>query len=248
MPSLGTKDFGAKAKDGTKVSFKTDVYVTAEGEFTFSIPTELEELFSRCQAAKTRAGRLSAKTLDDGINTLRYLALELISGEEKTETVIVYGTLLEVAFWTDSTGKIWPNGSGRNGGKWNRFKSTSKAIHATERTTNYCVGITAGVFYKTTTFRASGDTVRYKEVDDMHKETPAMMLNSFTGLNVDTANIGSNFQPNKEMPYTPEAALFFYGILIGLCRLASEIDSVLGDKEQLQLAINSGVKLLQPAK
>ena len=61
------------------------------------------------------------------------------------------------------------------------------------------------------------------------------LLNSFCGLHVDP-----ELKQYQEMPYTPEAANFFSKMLLGLCKVALELDTFFKDETKMLKAINDG--------
>lgn len=233
-------------------------FVTSEGEFTISIPEELSELVYRVKmplgvginkARSDAPARVYCDKLDEGLYFLKQCAIELLNVEEKTERVIVYKAEFNLSFWKMPDGRIRGNGSGANAGKWHTLHFENKGTHAHNRTDMFSVGLCAAVFDKVTTIRKSGNVIRYIDPKDLKDGSPAANLNSFTTLDVETKGVGKEWCKTQEMPYSDQAATFFYEVMLGMCALAERIDNVIAEKPKLLEAIQKGsLKLLGSGK
>jgi len=267
MPSLPDQFIRVEAKDKTVFNYKAPCNVSSEGEFSVLLDGRLEGIAQKMLRVNRSKedepyhswnqdvhlkhsygkARVCAKKLDAAAAFICACAKDFIEGEQATERVILYNATLDVAFWRAGAG-IYPNGCGPgiSQGRW--WIPKTKAAHIASRNDAkeaFAIGIGAAVFDKITTTRSTGKTVRFELVKDEEnrhdqQEDPALKLNSFTGLNLDTDSA-----TNMEMPYTPQAAEFFYSVLIGLCKMGESLDAFLADKERMQNAISqSGLKKL----
>jgi hypothetical protein len=267
MPNLPDQLIHVKAADGTIFEYKAPCNVAADGEFSIVIDERLDEI-ARNMLRENRAGedesfrswkndvhlghsygkhRVYAKALSNAMAFLRACAKDFIEGEQSTERVILYNAELQVSFWRAGAG-IYPNGAGPgiSNGQW--WTPKTKAGHIASRNDakpTFSIGIGAAVFDKVTTTRSTGKTIRFELVRDPENRhdqqtDAALKLNSFSGLDLDPEST-----TNMEMPYTPQAAEFFYSILIALCKMGESLDAFLADKDRLQKAIEStGAKAL----
>lgn len=259
MPAMKTnssplrrRDIMAKAVDGTKFEATVEVRLLEDGTFSIEVPealvTSLGKLSDNGRAHLAHMGyarlgaapRVYAKALDDGLRLLKEAADDYLSAEESTERVICYNANIDVSFWQEPDGTIQPNGCGREGAWW-ASKLHGHQYSATNRLDSLSFGVSAKVFDKITTKRTSGDTVRYEAVNnhgEHHIQTdPAKLLNSWSILDVNPTR-------SRQMPYTPEAALFFHELQTTICRMARSLDAFVGDEQKLKLAIEQRKQLL----
>jgi len=248
----------ATADDGHVFEATVDVRLLEDGSFSVSAPEELEAsltvlskgtLSGQAHLGSARQGakpRVYAKALDDALRLLQEAAEDYIKVEETTERVLCYTTQIGVTFWEGRKGEIYPNGCGhQNDGQWWVSKQYGHQFHATNRLKMLAFGVAAKVFDKITTKRASGNRVRYVETDfedgtRHEKQTdPALMLNSWTVLDVNPEDART-----RQMPYTPEAALFFYELQQTICRMARGLDHFVSDEKLLNKAIAERKQLL----
>ena len=258
MPALPDQNVRARAKDGTTFGAKCATHVDVEGRFTVAVPEALEalalELLSgrsvKSYAFKELAnvsltkshGKLRAtggdlKAITNALNKLAEIHLTV---EEKTERFIVYRASLQAAFWLRPDGTMTGNGGGESGGSWWNPKTKQAAIHATEKANQVSVGFVAKAFDCTTYTRPSGDTTRWREVDHDDADKSAGLLNKFTTIHIENPAADCY----ERMPYTPEAAEYFYKLMLAICSMAKALDEFTADKPRLQAAIASGTQLL----
>lgn len=247
MPKLSDAHIGAEAEDGQKFEAKVGVDVLTDGTFSIECPEELADICEKIQTSGAHVGisrsgarpRVYAPSLKDGLRLLKAAADDYLRAEEVTERVICYTASPNVSFWEEPDGTICPNGCGRKG-KWWAGKLHGHQFDSCHRLDSFSVGIAAKVFDKITTKRASGNRVRYVEVErdghDKHTD-PCQLLNGWTVLDV-------NPKTARQMPYTPEAALFFHEVQKALCKMARSLDDFISDDEKLMLAIQAGGQLL----
>ena len=251
MPALPPQIIKAEADDGAEFVYKAQASVTNEGHFSLQVDERIESIvcrllnsskFPRCGMAGQRAGcmaRIHADTLKDAVALLEAAAKEYITATEVKERVIKYGAHLRCSFYVGPDGAIHTNGhmsrqstGGRNEGMWWIPKSNKRGnLTSQDQLEEYSVGLTAKVFDKITTKRSSGDTVRYEHPHD-EDDVALTNLNSFVGLWPDPKQ-----GDLKEMPYTPEAAEFFTGILLTICKMCQGLDAFIADDARLKAAI-----------
>jgi len=258
MPALPDQHVKAEAKDGTKLRAKCATYVDAEGQFTVAIPEELEPLALELLSGRStksfafeelrnvaiteshRKFRATGRDLKGIVRALNKLAEIHLTVEEKTERFIVYRASLKASFWLRPDGTMTGNGGGERGGSWWNPKTRQAAIHAAETASAVSVGFVAKAFDCTTYTRPSGDTTRWKEVGLNDEDESAARLNKFTTIRI--ANPAAEIY--DRMAYTPEAADYFYQLMLAICSMANSLDEFTADKERLTAAITSGTQLL----
>lgn len=157
--------------------------------------------------------------------------------EVTTERVIVYGQSLKVCYSKDGNGGIHANGyicedANTNGD----YGAHGGELHATNAAPLYSVGLGAKIYDRVTYSRESGKSVVYRSPEfsgsHLNHDSPGKKLNAFAGLGIDPKRGGV-----QEMPYSDEAAMFFYDAMIAMCKLADQVNAFVGDKQSLMLAI-----------
>jgi hypothetical protein len=237
----------AKGDDGTEFYYKATTTVTKEGKFSVELDERLAEIADRLHKTSTGIGIdygykkhwVKSQKLADAAAFIRLCAEDFLKCEVTTKRVIVYGHILNIHFWKDENGEVHPNGCKQDGGtlKGGWFKG-SRELTSTEEREFYTVGFAARVMDKITYHRTSGDTLKYEYVRKSDDEC-TNLLNSFVRLTVDPT-----MEQYKEMPYSPEATKFFYGVIINMCKLADQLQTFFGDDAKVLQAIHSG-KLLK---
>lgn len=254
MAKLPSIEFKHANQTGEVMKFKAEVSITNDGTFSVTIPDELVET---ARANARRPGypvevtkppralqwRVSGKQLDDAKNFIAATMKDHLACDMKTERIIAYSYKLGVAFCYADDDSIHPNGtmaqkvSGAHGtGVGYQWEGE---LHATNTASQYLVGLAARAFDKVTYTRPSGKTIKYERVPVNHlsDELPLTRLNTFVGLSMKPEYC-------EQMPYSDEAAVFFYDAMLAMCKLAHQVKSFIGDKEQLALAIASRVSML----
>lgn len=247
--NLKPRKIYAKAEDGTEFERSVGVTLLDDGTFSIELPEELVACAEKVKVTNAHVGharsgaraKVYAKELDAGLRLIKAAADDYIQAEEVREHVICYKANVDVSFWQEPNGTIAPNGCGRKG-QWWESKLFGHQYDACHRLDSMSIGFAAKVFDKITTKRKSGDTVRYEQTDvPLHvKHTdPMFLLNSWTVLDIEPKRQGV-----REMPYTPEAALFFHNLQCAICKMAMGLYEFIADEKKLMLAIQSGTKLL----
>lgn len=237
--------FDYKSPAGDTLSFKSDVTIDQDGTFNLVIPDEIV-----ASAGDVRKGRENEFTLTRPQKFTRVSAPALGQAEKivneilryhfrcdvRTERVILYGTDTRVAYVQDDHGVIHPNGyftEGAFGAGRARWKGK---LNATAREMHYRIGIAAFVRDKLTYVRGNSERTVFARVEDKEGEG-VRLLNSFVGLSSAEGGL-------KEIPYTEEAARFFFDTIISMFALADRMESFFGDDKALQQAIAGQASML----
>lgn len=248
MPNLCKDTFRFEPKAGDPLEFTSAIDVTAQGRFRAILPPELLEIapvvlrqepFLACGIETGKVNtRLTAPTLDLLREAIGSAGKEWASCEETVETVILYAHDLRVSYNQTEDGAIHPNGYTPDGTQGKRRGK----LNATERDTHYRIGFAATVREKVVYRRAGSTTVKYRlpprqDGDHRYPESYHDKLLSFTGLRIEPSRM-------QEMPYTEEAAKFFFEIMVGLCAMADRIETFFADQDQVHQAIRQGRSVL----
>jgi len=224
--------------------------VSADGEFCAVLPDEMASLAQGLALPQgvgwdTSKGktRLRSKTMDALKMALQNVLIAWLAPNITVERVIRYNVASHVSFFESPSGSIFPNGSFREakydgGGRWNDGKMYGNHTANTPSRDGYSLTIGARAYDKRTITR--GDAVKI-EYDILHPATdencPLYLLNSWCSFTLPERGV-------KEMPYTPEAALFFHRMMLGMADLSRRIQTFMHDDSRLMAAIASGQMLL----
>jgi hypothetical protein len=254
-----------KNKVGDVFSESCPSFVSDQGEFSIQIPEILVDLAKQNAVDNTYCVSVSrAKTFWRvyGIELKRCqlyidkLATAYINVEHTVETVIRYTHDAQVSYVKSSltsNEEVFANAYDYNtatGGssedvRWAR----SGGLHATNCTNCYRVGLAAVVVDKHVYKRGLSTTVEYDRPKAFANHSCKLYgerLNMFVGLSIETHHDtfhGLSTERSggvEEMPYTEEAAQFFYEGMITLCRLADLVSQTLGSKETINRLISQG--------
>ena len=233
-----------------KFKFIFDVRVTSDGIFHFEIPDELKDTVENAISnqkvdydllviigiLKNGKYAISHKEYNACKKIVDIAGQEYVKSESKEEIVICYGIDSKVTYFKSNDGEIFSNGQlaeGRWLGKVNDCGVNQVSF--------YSVGLVAICFLKTTYNRSSGSKVKYSKYDGDIIGEYGNRLNNFVGIKLNDCSLRNL----SELPYTEEAAKFFYEMMIGICRLADRMGEFFGDKEKIIQAIETGaIKLL----
>lgn len=243
MPSLPSKKFQFKNKAGDELNFTSTVTVDSEGIFRMTIPVELEEVahsalkgnhdgVSINQSPKTLG--IYAKTLDTCRKYIAIICNEYLECDVTTENMILYATDIKVSYCKVND-TFYPNGriAGENYKWYGKLSATYPANYFT-------IGIAARIYEKKTFKRALSTKIEYKSIttDHTNKGTYFELLNGICGLYINTTAC-------KEMPYTEEAAKFFYETMMSMCKLADRLETFFSDEDNIHKAITNNSSFLQ---
>lgn len=252
MPSLGSEWIKVYPKNhvgGSAFTFKTDINVDKSGTFCFTIPAELEKT-ALVNAHKYKSDRISTGKLiknyciwsnsrNAGIEFLKVLAADYIECEVVREQVIVYKTTANLSYYKLADGTIVPNGGYDKdypkGGTWGGEGQEMINLHSGP---SFTIGLVAAVYTKITSRRGSGDQITWERTGENCHGIPDNYLdklNSFIRVGI------RHYQLNQmsQIPYTEEAAKFFYEAMLSMCKLSDRIDTFFGNTENVQKAIES---------
>jgi len=244
MASLPSIRFGFKSKAGDELDFKSAVTVGADGLFTMTIPVELEDaLRGVCKGLRDdgsgvydtpKSIRVYAPSLQQCKDLIGKAGEEWAACQITEEAVIVYARDIKVAYCIDTDGAIYGNGCGLHGYR------RGGELHATNRAKFYTVGFAAKCMLKITYVRASSSKIEYKQSPHKtphHLDFPETYHDKLNGFNC--LSIGDP-RYMQEMPYTEEAAKFFYEMMAGICALADRVEQFFGNTENVINAIAQG--------
>lgn len=258
MAKLKPIDFKFSAAAGEPLGFRSDVTVSdSNGEFALTIPDALEEVANQVlrshgkvygvTVSRPRTNlRVEGAVLDSCKRFIEHVAKDFLRCDVTEELVIVYGVDNKVAYVKDDAGQFYADGYacreqyGAGSARWHG------TLNATALSSHYQVGMAAKVFKKVTYSRSSGQSVKYERVSGDDTQPWLSRLNSFVGLSLTSSNPRA-LDSMSQMPYTEEAARFFYNNMIAMCQLADRIDAFFGDRAVLQKAIEGQAPLMLPA-
>ena len=253
MAKLKPIHFEFKPKAGDSFKFAATASVSeSTGIFSLSIPDELENVAKTAiRSFGTVYGvnldrprdnlRVNGSTLEGCKNFIKHVGNDFVSCEVKESLVIVFGINNKVTYVKDRIGKIYPNASDvidlyKNGeAHWHGALNGSGSYSEF-----YQIGFVARVVKKTVYSRSSGISSKYSRVINEDADPWVGKLNSFVGLELSY----SRMESMEQIPYSEDAAKFFYSVMHGMCQLADRIDSFFGDKIALQSAIENRSPLL----
>jgi len=229
---------------------KVIVSVNAKGFFYCALPAGLYlpllNVFSKSELIENKdkgTVQVFADTLESLQNGIQKAFNQYTKPTVKEEPVICYNIETHVSFATDKNQNIFPNGY-YPGAEWPGKESAGMYgdHHAADQAPGgYSIVVGAKAMVKTTRSYGSQDKVSYeryyKNGNHLGRDNPAERLNSWVSF-----TLGENF---KEIPYSDEAAEFFFNLMYGVARLAQMIQNNTFEKENLLALVFSG-KYLMP--
>lgn len=236
------------AKNGELTDYEAVVRVEGNGEFRVDLPEEVGTALT----AMVDAGPAPGVSTDDALGLHVAMSKELdvlewaieqaieqaVVTHKTTDRVIAYGPCTGLSAWQSPDGALHANGciAAPDRGGWHPM---GKGVNATHRVKHYSVGLYARVFDRTTLHSASGTHVSLKSPDwgHGHRDYPTYgaKLNGFAALG--SPGYPSEFQ---YLPYTEEAAKYFYEALLRLCALGTHVHALFAAPETLTRAIAEG--------
>lgn len=270
MPTVKTREFKHTAKSGETMQFKAAITVDSHGEFAVNISEELAQSARALLKQPAWAGhvivdkarvhwRVQGRVLGEVERFVEESMKEHLAVEEKRELVIRYRYQNHTSFARAADGGKHPNGHWAE--KDGECDSTGRSwawagnpnICSNNRPTLFGVAVVARVYQKVSYLRPGSTKVIYTdELPGSHWDlNPMRRLNDFLVSEPDCRNDNGGFYGSKgssgllqEMPYSDAAATFFADLMIAMCNLGEQLDAFVGDREQLQLAIERGSSLL----
>lgn len=275
MPTVKTREFKHTGKSGETFAFKEAITVDSKGEFSVNIPEELAGTATALREQPVWKGhvqvgqprvhwRVQGLVLEQVERFIEEVLKDHLAVDVTEELVIRYRYENNAAGAQAADGTLHPNGHwAQQPGERDSERSWTWAgnsnVHATNRPSLFGVGVVARVYKKITYSRPSGSKIVYSnDLPGSHwDKNPMNRLNDFIVQAPDARNRSSNSAglmtsgkaPSDglhEMPYSDAAAIFFADLMIAMLRLGAQLDAFVGDREQLQLAIERGATLLPP--
>jgi hypothetical protein len=250
VAKLKSIPFKFTSQSGEVLSFSAEVSVLdSSGEFSVTIPDELETAAKQISnshgsvyGVKIDRPRSYLKvcgpTLEGCKAFIAHAAEDHLHCEITSEIVIVYGVSNKVAYVKDSDGGFYNNGYEAG----DRYRPGDGAwlgtLNGCGSSSNfYQVGLAARAIKKTTYARSSGVKTVYERVESSEIPSGSWLerLNGFVGLHIPFNKVGSL----QQLPYSEDAAMFFYGVLMSMCQLADRIDGFIGDSKTVRAAIEN---------
>lgn len=247
MPHFKRVDFVAKNAAGAVDEFTLSIEIRANGTFYTHVPDKLRVSFKEDDIdirERQRKGFFvtSALTFSELISTIEQAHEEFMAPAVVEEPVIRFNIESHVSFALTKDGKIFPN-AGFPGASWptrgpEKLYGAHNACDQAPGGYSLIVGAKA-MLKKTTTYgKKSSSTYDYYYKGESHlgAENPAQLLNSWTSIQLpDEA---------REMPYSDEAAMFFFNLLMGMAELNRRVQDFTSTPEKLALAISRSAGVL----
>ena len=251
MTTFKRVKFIANNKAGAVDTFTTRIEITADGIFYARIPRRLRVAFSDDDVNNLRRHRsigeyftVSAATFNELKGMIEKAHREAITPTVKKEPVILFNIESHVSFATNKDGKIFPN-AGFPGASWHvtTDDKTYGEHHACNPSAGgYSLTIGAKAMLKKTATYGDKSQVEYdyyyKDGDHRGRENPAELLNSWCSMLLP--------EDAREMPYSDEAAMFFFNLIQGMAELNRRIQEFTNTQKKLIETIqrNSNVLML----
>jgi hypothetical protein len=248
MPKVITERCVLDGAEEKQLDFRYDIYVSAEGLFSTTLPKHIVALFQDANVGlkKNRIGNegyLSANTMPELKAKVIALGKEYLSRDLVSEKIIIrYSIQTTCSYVLDAEGNIHPNGYGVPGFNTTAFfKEGTLTQHATERHP-FGILIYAQPFWRREyAYRSGNHKTEYERLSDsrsLMEGKPAL-----TWLNRVTSIAPPRGELLKEIDYTEPVAAFFVSLLVSMCKLNERIKDFL-DPESIQQLVDGNVKLL----
>ena len=258
MPKVNTVQIDVKSA-GTWHRTPVDILVNAAGEFYCNVPERASVYFETGKAydgitceVRRRGSKpqLFAQSFDALHQVLRKGITAALAPEVKTEHVIRYNIESHVSFWEKANGVIVPNGyfadqrpgcgpEERDGG-WADELAPNRSMfggHHAQKPSRGGYSLTIGaqaMTKRTETYGAATKTsydLYYAGGSHLGGDNPAQRLNGWCAIDLPDGC--------KEMPYSDEAAEFFFKLLMGMAELSRMIQRATFDEKDLLRAISN---------
>lgn len=259
MPKLKTHTFNLSNNAGDNITCKSDVFVDEHGTFAVVIPDEYvldisANLQPGCSVTQPRTKhRVESKDLNSALQSVKEGLLSLLNTQEQHEAVIQYQVMHNCLYAKDvDTNVIYPSvyharkqlqlAEGElDRVNWNKNPNPMPS-GTFDRTPNYSLSVQARVVRKITYTSNKGVRVVYDRIDRAEDTHPidlgayGTLLNGFTNIRMQ--------ENTPEIPYTEEAAQFFYNTMTSLCALAEKMQAFFGERHNVMNAITQGSSAL----
>ena len=251
MPHFKRVEFIAQNRAEAVDKFTVSIEIRSNGTFYAHVPDKLRVSFSEDDIdlrERQRKGFFvtSAFTFAELVCVIKKAHDEFMEPTVKEEPVILFNIESHVSFALTKDGKIFPN-AGYPGAEWPR-KEKSYGDHNANDPSEGGYSLTVGakaMLKKTTTYGDKSEveySYYYKGKSHLDRDNPAQLLNSWCSMILP--------EDPREMPYSDEAALFFFGLLQAMAELNSRVQEFTNTPEKIAFAISrhAGAFLLEGPK
>lgn len=249
MPHFKKVEFVAENAAGAVDEFTLSIEIRANGTFYTHVPDKLLVSFDENAIdlrERKRQGFFvtSATTFHELVGVIKKAHKTFMEPIVKEEPVIVYNIESHVSFALTKDGRIFPN-AGFEGASWPRDHGKKQygdhhSCNPSEGGYSLIIGAKA-MLKKTTTYgdkSSSRYEYYYKDESHLGHDNPAQLLNSWCSMELP--------ENTREMPYSDEAAMFFFNLLKAMAELNRRVQEFTNTPEKLAKAIsrNAGVLML----
>lgn len=253
MPVFKTEEIRFNTVFGPQY-VKVKIMINAQGLFYANIDKEMHDAAKGALAysdyeidhSKDQM-RIVSKTYEDIITKIKSVCKVFMEPEVTKIPVIRYNIESHVAFAQDEEGNIYPN-AGYAGARWHDLDNPKRAKYGMHCSSNLAKGgysLTVGAVAELKTIYKYGEKekIEYQNYyggagSQNDSKSPAERLNSWCSFDL-------GYNP-KEIPYTDEAAEFFYNLMYSIAKLSKMIqDSTFEQENLLKLIGNSTKNLLE---
>lgn len=242
---LGFEKFNHYSQDGQHFSYECEIGVQRDGLFYFSILPEFNDVFKAVKETKAEYSQINSTinhrkgisiitcpVKETGIHFMKNLIKKYYKCEATEEYVIRYLFINKTLSVKDNFGRHYGSSSliPKEITEWERAGDFD--ISAGSQSDFYYVGLNAGLYRKQTFKRGDKTTTKYilvtvscrDQIEEngeiVFKDTYATKLASFTCLSTYVHKYEGQW---KEIPYSENAAKFFYELLISICQMGEKI-------------------------
>lgn len=235
---------------GELVELKCATSIDDAGIFQVRVPNELLEVINGTRfdgASVTRVAvrgytYLRGAVLANVRVALEKAWLQALAPDETVERVIRYHLGSHVSFAATPDGAIVPNATWPDA-RWVADKRYGEHHSTNPAKGGYSLVIGARAYDKKTLKRGDVVTVTYDWIGGSHtpyaESDPLHLLQAWSSFTLP--------EECAEMPYSPEAALFFHRLLLGMAELSRRIQDFAHDEQRLLQAIANGGAALLPS-
>ncbi len=263
MASLANAKFREVAANGEERVIECRVSVDGDGTFHLTVPDDLEDSIvahtepgSGVHMSRSRRPHLTLRVSGTDLKACKAAVgaglRDWMACEVTEEMVIRYGYRIKTSYWKMPDGEIFANGyDAKNSAEYDAEAGLSHqnvngkwhgTLDATNHAPGFSVELIAVVAMRTTHTRESGAKVTYEPPDypNFAVKTYGQRLNNFVGLRTDADGYWHKAIDLTDMPYSDDAAKFFYEMLIGMCAFSDKITDFFAEPETVMAAIEAG--------
>lgn len=234
-------------------SEKAKISVNVDGQFYTNAPDLILKIMDKNDGIRITGNNKDGnnKAFSDNLEYLEaklWMAwTESYNPTVTTENVIHYNIESHVSFAETEDGVILPN-EYFEGAKWTRNVDEMYGEHNASSWSEGGYSLVVGAMAKTKTTTTYGESSKtdfslfYNGDDHMGHDNPASLLNSWCAFNFRNEYGEDEY---KEIPYTDEAAMFFYNLMLGMANLSRQIQEATFDEKKLLQLITSNTNLLE---